>query len=142
IGRFNEMLDTFSSKLEYFAERCRKWGIPFDPALAGERCLWSLECRLMVNKLASRKHRSGNDATLYQPVSRILYRALRACIGARLPISTRILRAGWLITVACGTRPAARRLIALRFAVAERPSWLGRLLAFRHAIIRVTRRDL
>lgn len=34
-SHFNEMLDTFSSKLEYFAERCRNWGIPFDPVLAG-----------------------------------------------------------------------------------------------------------
>jgi hypothetical protein len=136
---FGKMLDTFASKLEYFAERCRSWGIPFDPTLASDRSLWSLECRLMVNKLASPTHCSGNSATLYLPVFRILYRALRACIGARLPISTRILCAGWLISVALSPRPVAERLIALRFVVGERPAWFKRL----HAAVagRATRRS-
>jgi hypothetical protein len=112
------MLRAFSSKLEYFAERCRGWDIPFDPTLASNRSLWSLECRLVVYKLTSSKRRSGND--LYEPVFRILYRALRACIDAELRISDRIIRAGWLISIALSTRPVARRLIALRFMVSER----------------------
>jgi hypothetical protein len=118
---FSEMLRAFSSKLEYFAERCRRWDIPFDPTLASNRSLWALECRLMVYKLTSSEHRSGND--LCQSVFRILYRALCACIGAELRISDRIIRAGWLISVALSTRPVARRLIALRFIVSDRPAW-------------------
>src|SRR5215472_4972879 len=43
---FNELLRAFSSKLEYFADRCRDWDIPFDPTLASNRSLWALECRL------------------------------------------------------------------------------------------------
>jgi glycosyltransferase involved in cell wall biosynthesis len=122
---FNEMLRAFASKLEYLAERCRGWNIPFDPTLASNRSLWSLECRLVVNKLTSSERRSGND--WYQPVFRILYRALHACIDAELPISDRLIRAGWLISIALGTRPVARRLIALRFVASERPAWYERL---------------
>jgi len=122
---FNELLRAFSSKLEYFADRCRDWDIPFDPTLASNRSLWALECRLVVNKLNAREHRSGKD--LCEPVFGILYRALRACIDAELRISDRIIRAGWLISIALSTQPVARRLIALRFIVIERPAWFERL---------------
>jgi hypothetical protein len=96
---FTRMLDSVSFELEYFASRCRKWGIAFNPAVAGNRSIWALECRLMADKLASNKSACGKDSP-YQPIFLTLYRALRACVEARLPISSRIIRAAWLIGVA------------------------------------------
>ncbi len=42
-SQFTRMLDYFAFELEYFASRCRYWGIPFDPAMAGSRSIWALE---------------------------------------------------------------------------------------------------
>jgi glycosyltransferase involved in cell wall biosynthesis len=89
---FTRMLNSVSFELEYFASRCRKWGIPFNPAVAGNRSIWALECRLMADKLASNKSGCGKDSS-YQPIFLTLCWALRACVEARLPISSRIVRA-------------------------------------------------
>jgi hypothetical protein len=127
-AQFTSMLDSVSFELEYFASRCRKWGIPFNPAVAGNRSIWALECRLMADKLASDKSGCGKDSSC-QPIFRTLYRALRAGVEARLPISSRIIHALWLISVAISAQPVVRRLIALRFVVDKRPAWFSRLLA-------------
>jgi glycosyltransferase involved in cell wall biosynthesis len=126
-AHFIKMLDIFAVKLEYLAGRCRSWGIPFDPATARNRSIWPLECRLVVDKLTSINHPSAHDS-LHEPVVSTLYRALSACIDARLPVSNRIIRAGWFVGVAVSPRPLARRLIALRFVGSERPAWFERVL--------------
>ena len=125
---FTRMLDSVSFELEYFSSRCRKWGIPFNPAVARNRSIWALECRLMADKLAPSKSGSGKDSSC-QPIFLTLYRALRACVEARMPMSSRMMRAVWLIGVALSAQPVARRLIALRFVVDKRPAWFSRLLA-------------
>jgi glycosyltransferase involved in cell wall biosynthesis len=122
-----KLLEYFTNKLEYFAERCRTWGIPFDPTLASNHSLWYLECRLMILKLTCYRKRSA-DGWAREPILRILYRALRACINSPLPIFDRILRAGWIICIVGSTKPIAKRLIAVRFVAGERPAWLKRLL--------------
>jgi hypothetical protein len=127
-GLFTRMPDSVSFELEYFASRCRKWGILFNPAAARNRSLWALECRLMAVKLASNKSGCDKDSS-YQPIFLALHRALRACVEARLPVPSRIIRAVWLISVALSAQPVARRLIALRFVVDQRPAWFSRLLA-------------
>jgi len=124
---FTKMLDMLAFELKYFAARCRNWGIPFDPGVARYRSLWALECRLVADKLTSAKYRSAVDPSR-QPIFRTLYRALRACVGARWPTSNRIIRAGWLISVAVSPRSVARRLIALRFIPGEGPAWFERVL--------------
>jgi glycosyltransferase involved in cell wall biosynthesis len=124
---FTRMLDGLTLELEYFAARCRIWHIPFDPTAAYSRSLWALECRLIADKLTPVERRSTKQS-LRQPVLRILYRALPACIEARLPISNRIIRVGWLIGVALSPSFLARRLIALRFIARQRPAWLERAL--------------
>jgi hypothetical protein len=127
---FIRYLDYGAVELEYFAGRCRRWGIPFDLAGARSRSLWLLECELIADKLAS------TDSTAIKNRSREtvfsnLYHALRACIGARLKISSRIIRAVWLLSIAISPRSVATRIIALRFISEDRPVWLGRILATR-----------
>jgi glycosyltransferase involved in cell wall biosynthesis len=122
-ARFAHAFRHSSFKLDYFAQRCRSWGIPFDPAAARNRSLWLLECRLAADKLAA------TEDPLRQPLYRTLFRALKACKDAPLSISNRMLRAAWFLTVAATPRPVARRVIALRFIVTERPAWIERALA-------------
>jgi hypothetical protein len=120
--QFTRMLDTFAFELEYFTARCRNWGIPFDPAVARNRSIWALECRLIVDKLTPVNYRSVTHASR-RPVFRTLYRALLACVDARLPMSKRIIHAGWLISIVVSPSSIARRLIALRFVPSKRPAW-------------------
>jgi hypothetical protein len=135
-ARFDKMTRYFMYKLDYFAGRCRVWGVAFDPAAARNRSIWALECRLATNKLASSKE------PLADPVWLTLSRALKACIGAELPISNRILRAAWFLSVAVSPRAFAARLIGLRFVALEKAGlvracaprrsqhhWLARLVA-------------
>ena len=56
---------------------------------------------------------------------RTLARALRAHINSiELPLSNRMIRAAWFVSVAISERVFARRLIALRFVITERPEWV------------------
>jgi glycosyltransferase involved in cell wall biosynthesis len=121
-ARFAHAFRRESFKLDYFARRCQSWGLPFDPAAARNRSIWLLQCRLAADKLASVKDPMG------EPIRRTLSRALKACIDAHLPLSYRIVRAAWFVIVAISPRTVARRLIALRFIIAERPAWLEPLL--------------
>ena len=125
---FTRMLDSVSFELEYFSSRCRKWAIPFNPAVARNRSIWALDCRLMADKLAPNKSGSGKDSSC-QPIFLTFYRALRACVEARLPISSRITRAVWLISGAPSEQPVATSLIALRVVADKRPAWFSHLLA-------------
>jgi glycosyltransferase involved in cell wall biosynthesis len=121
-ARFAHAFHRESFKLDYFARRCQSWGLPFDPAAARNRSIWLLECRLAADKLASVKDPIG------EPIWRTLARALKACIDARLPISYRVARGAWFVIVAISPRIIARRLIALRFIITERPAWFERFL--------------
>ena len=49
--RFTAKGHTFELKVDYLAQRCRRWGIRFDPAAARNRSIWLLECRLVAAKL-------------------------------------------------------------------------------------------
>jgi hypothetical protein len=106
----------FFLKLDYFTERCRIWGIAFDPAAARNRSIWALECRLAADKLASSKE------PLEDPILHTLSRALKACIDEELTVSNRIICAAWFLIVAMSPRAFARRLIELRYQVLARPA--------------------
>lgn len=122
-ARFDKLSRYVMLKLDYFAGRCRTWGWAFDPNAARNRSIWGLECRLVCGKL-----RSSGDP-LEEPVWRTLARAIRAYINAtELPVSNRVISAAWSLGVAVTPRALARRLIALRFAINERPAWFNRLL--------------
>jgi glycosyltransferase involved in cell wall biosynthesis len=126
-ANFVRLLNYSAVELEYFAGRCRRWGIPFDPAGARTRSLWLLECQLIADKLTSTNSLSAKD-TSRETVFGNLSRALRACVDARLKISSRMIRAVWLLSVAISPRFVATRIIALRFVCEKRPVWLERLL--------------
>jgi hypothetical protein len=70
----------------------------FDPVAARNCSIWSLECRLVADKL------SGDKDPLDEPVWYTLFRALKACMRARLPLSNRIIRAAWFVSVAISPR--------------------------------------
>jgi glycosyltransferase involved in cell wall biosynthesis len=122
-ARFDKMSRYLMLKLDYFAARCRIWGLEFDPTAARNRSIWGLECELVCGKLASSKD------PLEDPVWRTLSRALKAYIAStELPLSNRMIKAAWFISVAISPRVFARRLIALRFVIRERPAWFKRFL--------------
>jgi glycosyltransferase involved in cell wall biosynthesis len=127
-AHFVKLLNYGAIELEYFAGRCQRWGIPFDPVAARARSLWLLECQLIADKLASTDSRAAKDQS-GETIFSNLYRALRVCIGARLKISSRIIRAVWLLSVVISPRSVATRIIALRFVSEDRPAGLGRMLA-------------
>jgi glycosyltransferase involved in cell wall biosynthesis len=116
-------------KFDYLARRCRFWGIPFDPDVACKRSLWLLEYRLAADKLASAK-----DDEAREPVLRTLFRAVKACIIAPLPVRNRMIRTVWFVIVAFSPRAVARRVIALRFIVTERPAWFERAMTIANTI--------
>ena len=127
-ARFAHAFRHSSFKLDYFARRCQTWGISFDPAAACNRSLWLLECQLAADKLASA------DDPRRQPLHRTLFRALKACEIAPLSASNRMIRAAWFLIVAASPRPIARRAIALRFIVTQRPRWIERALTIINTI--------
>jgi glycosyltransferase involved in cell wall biosynthesis len=118
--QFTRMLNYFAHEIEYFTGRCRSWGVPFDPVAVRNHSLWALECRLIADKLAYNKSPAVTDSSHHS--ARILFHALRACVRAPLPMLTRIIRAGWLISVVVSPKSIARRLIALRFIPSARPA--------------------
>jgi glycosyltransferase involved in cell wall biosynthesis len=122
-GQFTRLLKYFADEIEYFTRRCRSWGIPFDPVAARNHSLWALECRLIADKLAYNNSPAVTDSS-HHP-ARILFRALRVYMTARLPMLTRITRAGWLIGVAVTPKSIAKRLIALRFIPSTGPAWFA-----------------
>jgi glycosyltransferase involved in cell wall biosynthesis len=128
-AHFTMLLDTFAIKLDYLTQRCRVLGIPFDPSAARSYSLWPLECRLSADRLISAKDPQR------EPIYRTLFRALRACIHAELPISNRLIRAAWFVSVAVSPRAVARRLIAERFVITKRPAWFEPVLT---AIVNIT----
>jgi glycosyltransferase involved in cell wall biosynthesis len=121
-ARFAHAFRHSSFKFEYLTQRCRTWGIPFDPAAARNRSLWLLECRLAADKLASAKGAAA------EPICHTLFRALSACIDAPLPVSNRITRAAWFLVVAVTPRAVAKQVIAFRFIATQRPPWFERML--------------
>jgi glycosyltransferase involved in cell wall biosynthesis len=122
-ARFDKMSRYLTLKLDYFAGRCGVWGLAFDPVAARNRSIWGLECLLVCGKLASANDRPESA------VWRTLSRAVMAYIDAtELPIPHRIISAAWFFSVALSPRVLARRLIAFRFIVTERPAWIQRFL--------------
>jgi hypothetical protein len=128
-ARFDRVFRLFTLRLDYFARRCQSWGLPFDPAAVRKRSIWALECRLVADKLAPLRE------PLEDAIWRTLVRALKACINGEEPVSNRIIRAAWLFSVAVSPRALAKRLIGLRFIVAERPAWFESVL---RTIINIT----
>jgi glycosyltransferase involved in cell wall biosynthesis len=123
-SRFAQSARYFEVKLDYLSRRCRTWGIPFDSRAALHRSLWAYECRLCAIKTASAGSRPRKSAF------RLLGRGLKACMVTPVPISRRLIRAGWFMAVVLAPRFLARKLIALRFMPASRPLWLHRSLHF------------
>jgi hypothetical protein len=121
-ARFDKMSRYFACKLDYLVGRCQIWGVKFDPVAARNCSIWSPECRLVVDKF------SGDKDPLDEPVWYTLFRALKACMRARLPLSNRIVRAAWFVSVAISPRVFARRLIVLCLVITERPAWFERIL--------------
>ena len=73
-SHFAMMSRAYAVKLDYLSGRCRKWRIPFDPAVACNRSVWQLECRLAAAKLASAKDPSR------EPILNILSCGIKACM--------------------------------------------------------------
>lgn len=119
--RFEKMANSCILKLDYFAQRCRFWGIEFDVAAARDRSLHLLECRLVAAKVAP-------VGIPHEPIGVTLRRALRACYTTPGPLLPRIVLASWFVSVAVAPRTVAKHLIALRFIVTGRPAWFERLL--------------
>jgi hypothetical protein len=119
-ARFVAKCRTFELKVNYLAQRCRSWGIAFDPGAALSGSIFLHECRQCVAKLA--------EDPAAEPIYFTLRGAIRACIGAQLPVANRVVRIMWFILVAAAPRPLARRLIAFRFVPNQRPPWFEGML--------------
>jgi hypothetical protein len=113
-ARFAMKCRSFELKVDYLAQRCKVWGIPFDPAAARNSSIWLQECRLAEARMTGNR----NEA-----VATTVRRAIRACVGAQLPLVNRILRIIWLVSIAIAPQPLARRLIEFRFIPSQRPAW-------------------
>jgi glycosyltransferase involved in cell wall biosynthesis len=122
-AHFAYALKSSTAKLEYLARRCRKWGIPFDPSAGRNRSPWLLDCRLVTAKLAP-----ANDPSRI-PIREILYYGFKAHMRDKGPKSVCVARTLWFVGVALSPRPVSIWLIGLRFMVAQRPRWFGRLFA-------------
>jgi glycosyltransferase involved in cell wall biosynthesis len=114
-ARFAMKYDTLELKVDYLARRCKVWGIPFDPAAARNGSIWLHECRLADARI------TGNRGE--GPIFTTLCRAIRACVGAQLPLVNRILRIVWIVSIAAAPQPLARWLIEFRFIPSQRPKW-------------------
>jgi glycosyltransferase involved in cell wall biosynthesis len=119
-ARFAMKCRTFELKVDYFARRCRQWGVAFDATAARNSSIWLQECRLAAAKI------DGRAAA--EPIAVTLYRAIKACIGAPLPATNRIFRIVWFMSIAGAPRPVARWLIEFRFVPSLRPVWFEPLL--------------
>ena len=119
-ARFAMKCRTFELKVDYFARRCRQWGIAFDAIAARNSSIWLQECRLAAAKI------DGRAAA--EPIAVTLYRAIKACVGAQLPATNRIFRIVWFMSIAGAPRPVARWLIEFRFVPSRRPAWFEPLL--------------
>ena len=117
-ARFSKMVDTFDCKLAYMAERCRIWGITFDPRAARERCLWAFEYRLAAAKLQDDIQNSAES-----PLD-ILSPALRASATSPYSWQQRLFRGTWIAAVCFSPRSVAEKLIKARFVVDHRPRWI------------------
>jgi glycosyltransferase involved in cell wall biosynthesis len=119
LARFLKYLHAQDQKMVYFRDRCRAWGMEFDPEKARRRSAWYLQCQMAVAKLSP-----PGEA----PISpmRVLAQAMRAV--PRLPASAkqRGIMMAWLTAVALTPRGVAKDLIAVRFIVGHRPRWLER----------------
>jgi hypothetical protein len=71
-ARFDKMSRRFACKLDYLVGRCQTWGVKFDPVAARNCSIWSLESRLVMDKL------SGDKEPLGEPVCHTLFRPLKA----------------------------------------------------------------
>jgi hypothetical protein len=120
-ARFDKMSRYFVCKLDYLVGRCQIWGVKFDPVAARE--LFYLVARVQIGcgQVFGRQGHAGR-AGLVHLVSRA------QSMYARLPLSNRIIRAAWFVSVAISLRVFARRLIVLRLAITERPVWFERIL--------------
>jgi hypothetical protein len=119
-ARFAAKCHIFEIKVGYLAQRCRSWGVPFDPAVALSGSTFLHECRLCAAKLA--------EAPGDEPISFTLRGAIKAYIGAQLPFVYRILYMVWFVSVAAAPRPLASWLIAFRFVPNQRPAWFEGVL--------------
>jgi hypothetical protein len=125
LARSERLIENFDQKLLYLADRCRLWGIAFDPHAARERSLWCLEYRLAVAKLSA----ANEPGT--EPLLRVLTAALRACARSPFSLRQKLFRGLWITAVVLLPRALAVRLIEARFVVARRPVWLERLFGHR-----------
>ena len=125
-ARFLKHLHAQDQKMAYFQDRCRAWGMEFDPEEARRRSVWYLQCQMAVAKLSS-----PGEA----PISpmRVLGRAMRAV--PRLPASAkqRAIMMTWFTAVALTPRDVAKDVIAVRFIVGHRPRWLERIAQAAHS---------
>jgi Glycosyl transferase family 2 len=121
-AHFKKLLDTFDIKLDYFARRCQTWGVRFDPVEVRARSQWALECEFILTKLQpgtwTEQRRSVNS----------LYLLVKSYLSGPMPLSQRILRMAWSISVLVCPKSVASQLISLRFVAGNRPAYFQRLL--------------
>ena len=73
-ARFDKLSRYITLKLDYFAKRCRVWGLAFDPTASRNRSIWGLECQRSVASLGLPATRSmirygAYWATRSEPIS-------------------------------------------------------------------------
>jgi glycosyltransferase involved in cell wall biosynthesis len=119
---FKKLLRTFDVKLNYLAWCCQTRGITFNSAEVRARSQWALECEFIVAKLEP-----GPWTKQWRTVNSI-YALMKSYLNGPMPLSQRILRIAWFLTVLVCPRSIASHLIALRFVASERPAYFQRLL--------------
>ena len=120
-SRFIRTIDKFDLKLAYMEERCRAWGVDFDPGAARDRALSVLECRLAAAKLEPASAPDEGALDVFWP-------AVRACATSKYTLRQKLFRGAWIAAVALLPGSAATRLIRWRFVVFHRPQWVETLL--------------
>ena len=78
-ARFDKMSRYFACKLDYLVGCWQIWGVKFGPVAARNCSIWSLECRLVVDKFSGDKDPLGR-ACLVHLVSRA--QSMYACAPA------------------------------------------------------------
>jgi glycosyltransferase involved in cell wall biosynthesis len=119
-ARFSAKLRNSEHKINYMARLCQGWEIPFDPAAARKASVWHQECRLFATKFA--------ETPTDEPIAVSLCDAVKAYIRTPMSFPYRMLRIGWLVSVAAAPQSLSRRLLAFRFVPGLRPVWVEWLL--------------
>ena len=120
--KFASYIDHDRHRVDYLRRQAAGLGIAVADGLL-ERSPTHMQYRLASRKLLPVGHPMPREGVLKVGVTGAL-----AALRSRAPVMSRLALATWFVLVALSPRGWARRLIALRFAPARRPSWLRHVL--------------